>query len=345
LKILIDAMGGDNAPEQIVLGAVDAAAHTDAELVLVGAGSQILEILSRNGIDTLPKGMEIANAEDVVDMHDDPATVIKKRPQSSMIVGLKMLADDLGDAFVSAGSTGALLTAATLIVKRCKGIRRAALGPVLPTKTGKCVLMDCGANAECTPEFLLQFAAMGSFYAETALGVEKPRVALLNIGVEDTKGGTLQKEAYALLKAAGESGRINFIGNLEAREALLGGADVLVSDGFSGNVLLKTVEGTALFLSGMIRNMFKKNLLTKIAALICNGGIRDFKKMLDYRETGGTAFIGLKKPVIKAHGSSDRRAIETAIYLAIETVRADLASRISQAAELMTPAKENGNVQ
>ncbi len=345
MKILIDAMGGDNAPEQIVLGALDAASHTDAEIVLVGAGSEILKTLKANGVDTLPQGMEIANAEDVVDMHDDPASVIKKRPQSSMVVGLKMLADDAGDAFISAGSTGALLTAATLLVKRCKGVRRAALGPVLPTKTGKCVLMDCGANAECTPEFLLQFACMGAFYAETMLGIEKPRVALLNIGVEDTKGGSLQKDAYALLKAAGESGRLNFIGNLEAREALLGGADVLVADGFSGNVLLKTVEGTALFLGGKIREMFKKNLLTKLSALCCRSGIRDFKKMLDYRETGGTAFVGLRKPVIKAHGSSDRLAIEHAVYQAVDAVKANLAARISENADMMTVAKETEHVQ
>ena len=340
MKILIDAMGGDNAPEQIVLGAMDASAHTDAEIVLVGDGSGILEVLKANGVETLPEGMEIANAEDVVDMHDDPATVIKKRPNSSMVVGLKMLAEDGGDAFISAGSTGALLTAATLLVKRCKGVRRAALGPVLPTKTGKCVLMDCGANAECTPEFLLQFACMGSFYAETMLHIEKPRVALLNIGAEDTKGGSLQKDAYALLQEAGKSGKLNFIGNLEARETMLGGADVLVADGFSGNVLLKTVEGTALFLSGKIRELFTKNLLTKLAALCCKDGLRDFKKMLDYRETGGTAFVGLKKPVIKAHGSSDRRAIENAVYQAAEAVKADLASRISENAELMTAAKE-----
>ncbi|MDO4845951.1 MAG: phosphate acyltransferase PlsX [Oscillospiraceae bacterium] len=344
MKILIDAMGGDNAPEQIVLGALDAAGKTDADIVLVGAGSEILKILKLNGVETLPQGIEIANAEDVVDMHDDPASVIKKRPQSSMIVGLRMLAAGEGDAFISAGSTGALLTAATLLVKRCKGVRRAALGPVLPTKTGKCVLMDCGANAECTPEFLLQFACMGSFYAETLLKIEKPRVALLNIGAEDTKGGTLQKEAYALLKAAKENGTLNFIGNLEARDALLGSADVLVADGFSGNVLLKSVEGTAIFLGGKIKELFMKNALTQLAALFIRGGLRDFKKLLDYRETGGTVFIGLQKPVVKAHGSSDRRAIENAIYQAIETVKADLPARISENAEMMLTAKEKGNV-
>ena len=345
MKILIDAMGGDNAPEQIVLGALDAAGKTDAEIVLVGAGSEILKVLKASGIQTLPQGMEIANAEDVVDMHDDPATVIKKRPQSSMIIGLNMLSEGNGDAFISAGSTGALLTAATLLVKRCKGVRRAALGPVLPTKTGKCVLMDCGANAECTPEFLLQFACMGSFYAETLLKIEKPRVALLNIGTEDTKGGSLQKEAYALLKAAGESGKLNFIGNLEARDALLGLADVLVADGFSGNVLLKTVEGTALFLASKIKQMFMKNAFTKLAALFCRSGLRDFKKMLDYREIGGTEFIGLRKPVVKAHGSSDRRAIENAVYQAAAAVKADLASRITENAEMMTASKETGHVQ
>ena len=342
MRILVDAMGGDHAPSQIVLGALDARKSQDTEIILVGRGEEILQALKEAGIQDLPQGVSIANAEDVVDMHDDPATVIKKRPESSMIVGLRMLANGEADAFVSAGSTGALLTAATLIVKRIRGIRRAAMGPVIPTATGNCVLIDCGANAECTPEFLLQFATMGSVYAKEVLGKSNPTVALLNIGTEDTKGGTLQKDAYALLTAAGNSGRINFIGNIEARDVPLGGADVVVSDGFTGNILLKSIEGTAKFMAGMMKDMFKKNILTMIAALFCKGGINAFKKKMDYRETGGTVFIGIKKPVVKAHGSSDRRAIECAIRQARVAAENNIAQRIAAA---LATDEEKANVE
>ena len=307
MRILVDAMGGDNAPDQIALGA----------------------------------GVEIANADDVVDMHDDPATVVKKKKDSSMVVGLTMLKEGGGDAFVSAGSTGALLSAATLIVRRVKGIRRAAMGPQIPTKTGReCVLIDCGATADCTPEFLLQFAFMGSYYAEKVLGIENPRVALLNIGAEDSKGGELQKAVYPLLKQAGEAGKINFTGNIEARDVPLGGADVVVSDGFSGNILLKGIEGTALFMASMMKDMFKKNILTKLAALLCMDGVKAFKKKMDYRETGGTALIGLNKPVIKAHGSSDALAIRNAIRQAIGAVEADVAGTLAANIDHMVVPKE-----
>ena len=300
MRILVDAMGGDNAPDQIALGAIQAAKDFNCEVVLVGRGEAILRALKDQGIETLPKGVEIANADDVVDMHDDPATVVKKKKDSSMVVGLNMLKEGGGDAFVSAGSTGALLSAATLTVRRVKGIRRAAMAPQIPTKTGReAVLIDCGATADCTPEFLLQFAFMGSYYAEKVLGIENPRVALLNIGAEDSKGGELQKAVYPLLKQAGETGAINFTGNIEARDVPLGGADVVVADGFSGNILLKGIEGTALFMASMMKNMFKKNVLTKLAALLCMDGVKAFKKKMDYRETGGTALIGLSKPVIK----------------------------------------------
>ena len=340
MRILVDAMGGDNAPDQIALGAIQAAKDFGCEAVLVGRGEAILQALKDQGIETLPKGVEIANADDVVDMHDDPATVVKKKKDSSMVVGLTMLKEGGGDAFVSAGSTGALLSAATLIVRRVKGIRRAAMGPQIPTKTGReCVLIDCGATADCTPEFLLQFAFMGSYYAEKVLGIENPRVALLNIGAEDSKGGELQKAVYPLLKQAGEAGKINFTGNIEARDVPLGGADVVVSDGFSGNILLKGIEGTALFMASMM-DMFKKNLLTKLAALLCMDGVKAFKKKMDYRETGGTALIGLNKPVIKAHGSSDALAIRNAIRQAIGAVEADVAGTLAANIDHMVVPKE-----
>ena len=341
MRILVDAMGGDNAPDQIALGAIQAAKDFGCEAVLVGRGEAILQALKDQGIETLPKGVEIANADDVVDMHDDPATVVKKKKDSSMVVGLTMLKEGGGDAFVSAGSTGALLSAATLIVRRVKGIRRAAMGPQIPTKTGReCVLIDCGATADCTPEFLLQFAFMGSYYAEKVLGIENPRVALLNIGAEDSKGGELQKAVYPLLKQAGEAGKINFTGNIEARDVPLGGADVVVSDGFSGNILLKGIECTALFMASMMKDMFKKNLLTKLAALLCMDGVKAFKKKMDYRETGGTALIGLNKPVIKAHGSSDALAIRNAIRQAIGAVEADVAGTLAANIDHMVVPKE-----
>ena len=341
MRILVDAMGGDNAPAAAALGAIRAAEALGTEVVLVGRGEEILKALADHQIQTLPKGVEIANADDVVDMHDDPATVLKKKPQSSMVVGLQMLRDGGGDAFVSAGSTGALLSAATLTVRRVKGIRRAAMGPVIPTKAGGgAVLIDCGANAECTPEFLLQFAFMGSYYAEKVLGIENPRVALLNIGAEDSKGGELQKAVYPLLKQAGETGAINFTGNIEARDVPLGGADVVVADGFSGNILLKGIEGTALFMASMMKNMFKKNVLTKLAALLCMDGVKAFKKKMDYRETGGTALIGLSKPVIKAHGSSDALAIRNAIRQAIGAVEADVAATLAANMDHMVIPKE-----
>ena len=340
MRILVDAMGGDNAPAAAALGTIRAAEALGTEVVLVGRGEEILKALADHQIQTLPKGVEIANADDVVDMHDDPATVLKKKPQSSMVVGLQMLRDGGGDAFVSAGSTGALLSAATLTVRRVKGIRRAAMGPIIPTATGSVMLIDCGATADCTPEFLLQFAFMGSYYAEKVLGIENPRVALLNIGAEDSKGGELQKAVYPLLKQAGEAGAINFTGNIEARDVPLGGADVVVADGFSGNILLKGIEGTALFMASMMKDMFKKNVLTKLAALLCMDGVKAFKKKMDYRETGGTALIGLSKPVIKAHGSSDALAIRNAIRQAIGAVEADVAATLAANMDHMVIPKE-----
>ena len=235
-----------------------------------------------------------------------------------MVVGLRMLAEGKGDAFVSAGSTGALLSAATLLVKRVKGIRRAALAPVVPTGKGGAVLIDCGATAECTPEFLLQFAFMGSYYAERVLGRPEPKVGLLNIGAEPSKGTELQQEAYQLLKKAGEEGRINFTGNVEAREAVEGAVDVIVSDGYSGNIFLKTMEGAGLFLGREIKKMFLKSLKTKIAAVLVKDELKEFKKLMSADEVGGTALIGISKPVVKAHGSSDAYAIRNAIRQAMD---------------------------
>ena len=332
MKIILDAMGGDRAPEAPVLGALQAAKDFGTQIILVGRGEAILEVMKKNGYDTLPDGVEIANAEDVVDMHDDPATVLHKRKNSSMVIGLKLLADGQGDAFVSAGSTGALLTGATLLVKRVKGIRRAAMGPALPNKAGgKTVLLDCGANAECTPEFLLQFGLVGSLYAKKTLGMENPRVGLLNIGTEDSKGTPLQKEAYALLQNAAEKGLLNFIGNIEGRDVLLGEVDVVVCDGFSGNVLLKSIEGTAYFMGRLMKHkIFKRNFLSMIGYLFCKKGVDQVMGMMDYREIGGTQFLGIKKPVIKAHGSSDARAFRNAVRQAMTAAQSDISGELEQ---------------
>ena len=344
MKIILDAMGGDHAPEAPVLGAIEAAKTWGSQITLVGRGDEILAVMKKNGIETLPDGMEIAHTDDVVDMHDDPANVVRKRKNSSMIVGMKMLSEGQGDAFVSAGSTGALLSGATLVVKRVKGIRRAAMGPAMPNKAGgKTVICDCGANAECTPEFLLQFGLVGTLFAKKNLGVENPRVGLLNIGTENTKGTPLQKEAYALLTNAHNQGLINFIGNVEGREVLLGGVDVVVCDGFSGNVLLKTIEGTAMFMGSLLKRMFKKNLASKIGYLLCKSGVGDLMKMMDYREIGGTQFLGIKKPVIKAHGSSDALAFRNAIRQAEAAAKADFSAELEEGLKALAAAKENAD--
>ena len=341
MKIILDAMGGDNAPMAPVLGAIEAAKLYGSQITLVGRGEEILNVLKQNGIETLPDGIEIANAEDVVDMHDDPANVIRKKSGSSMVVGLKMLSEGQGDAFISAGSTGALLTGATLIVKRLKGIRRAAMGPAMPNKAGgKTVILDCGANAECTPEFLLQFGLVGSLHAKATYGIENPKVGLLNNGTEESKGTPLQKEAYGLLKQASDKGLINFVGNVEARDVPLGAVDVVVCDGFAGNVLLKSIEGTAMFMGSLMSKMFKKNLLSKLAAAMVMKDIKAFKKLLDYREIGGTQFLGIQKPVIKAHGSSDEVAFRNAIRQAEEAVCHSFSQQLEEG---LAALKEIGN--
>ena len=345
MKIILDAMGGDHAPQAPVMGAVEAVKKYGSQITLVGRGEEILSVLRENGIADLPKGLEIANADDVVDMHDDPAAVIHKRKNSSMVVGLKMLADGQGDAFISAGSTGALLTGATLLVKRVKGLRRAAMGPAMPNKAGgKTIIVDCGANAECTPEFLLQFGLVGSLHAKKSLGIKNPRVGLLNIGTEDSKGTPLQKEAYGLLKAASEQGIINFIGNIEGRDVLLGEVDVVVCDGFSGNVLLKSIEGTAYFMGSLMKHkIFKRNIFSMIGYLFCKPGVDEVMKMMDYREIGGTQFLGIKKPVIKAHGSSDALAFRNAVRQAEEAAKANAAEELAEELAKLSQAKETGH--
>ena len=344
MKIILDAMGGDFAPEAPVLGAIEAAKTYGAQITLVGRGEEILEVLKKHNIENLPEGMEIAHADEVVDMHDDPANVIRKKKNSSMVVGLRMLSEGQGDAFVSAGSTGALLSGGTLIVKRVKGIRRAAMAPSMPTKTGgKVIICDCGANAECTPEFLLQFGLVGSLYAKKTFGVENPKVGLLNIGTEDTKGTQLQKDAYALLTKAAEQGLLNFVGNVEARSVPLGEVDVVVCDGFSGNVLIKTIEGTAMFFGSLMKHkIFKRSILSKIGYLFGKKGVDDVMKMMDSREIGGTQFLGIKKPVIKCHGNSDAYAFRNGIGQAIRAAEGNSTDELEAALAQLKSVEEMG---
>lgn len=329
MKIIIDAMGGDFAPAAPVEGALQALEKFDAEIVLTGREEDIRAELERLGFKEVPKGITIVNAREVIEISDDAATAFKKKKDSSMTVGLTMLRDGEGDAFISAGSTGALFSGATLLVKRIRGLRRAALAPVIPTYAGNAVLIDSGANADCTSEYLLQFAYLGSFYASRVMGLEKPRVALLNIGAEKEKGDALRLETYERLMEAHERGDINFIGNIESKEAVLGGCDVIVADGFSGNVLLKTIEGTAKFMSNNLKKLFKTNLKTKLAYLLLKKEFVEFRRLLDPNRVGGTPILGIAKPVLKAHGSANAEAFCNAVGQAVKEAKSGIAEDIA----------------
>lgn len=330
MKIIVDAMGGDNAPDEIVKGALNAIPELGVEIVLCGRGEDILRALERMGHSEIPRGVEIVNASETIDMDDDPATVIRTKKNSSLSVGLTLLRDNHGSALVSAGSTGAILSGATLIVKRVRGIRRAALAPVIPNAAGGFILIDSGANAECTPEYLLQFAFMGSYYARDVLKAGSPRVGLLNNGAEPSKGQQLQLEAYKLLMKAGDEGDINFIGNVEAKDVMKGICDVVVCEGFSGNVLLKSLEGMATFMMSEIKSIYKTNIITKISALLIKKQLLSLRAKMNPDSIGGTIMLGISKPVIKAHGSSNAAAITSAIQQAANAVNFDVASRMQE---------------
>lgn len=343
MKIIVDAMGGDNAPLEIVRGALDANRKLGVGIILVGRSEEILKAVETCGEKTLPAGMEIKGATEVVEMSDDPAFAFKRKKDSSLTVGLTLLRDGVGDAFVSAGSTGALLSGATLVVKRIHGIRRAAMAPQVPCTGGHFVLCDCGANTECPAEYLLQFAFLGNYYAKRVMGIENPRVALLNIGVEEEKGDTLRHEALTVLKTAGEEGRIHFIGNIEATDAMMGGADVVVTDGFTGNIMLKSIEGTGKMAASAIKEMFFRSWKNQLAAFLVKNDFLSVKRLMDSREIGGTAFLGISKPVIKAHGSSDARAIRNAIRQARDFTASGFIDDVEKNIEYMTIAEPAGN--
>ncbi|MCC8073823.1 MAG: phosphate acyltransferase PlsX [Clostridiales bacterium] len=324
MKIIVDAQGGDNAPLEIIKGAMLAVDEYDVDIALVGNKNEIDKCVKENNI-TL-KRTEIVHASETVTMHDDAKAVLKAKPDSSMAVGFRLLNEGRGDAFVSAGNTGAITVGATLITKRIKGVKRPAIASVMPSANKPILLMDCGANAECRAEFLYQFGLMGSLYMEHILKYKNPRVALANNGTEDTKGTPTVKEAYALMKKA----PYNFIGNIEGRQIPFGDADVIVANGFTGNLILKTYEGVAKVLMNGIKNAFMKNTLSKISYLGVKSGIDEMKTQFDYKEYGGAVLLGVKKPVIKAHGSADARTFKNAVKQAVWFLENDLINEIEK---------------
>lgn len=323
MVILLDAMGGDNAPDATIKGAVKAIDQIKAKLILIGnediIKSKIKEFYNKD-ISEISDRLEIRNATETIEMEDVPTQAIKRKKDSSMVVGFNMLKTGEGDVFISAGNSGALLTGATLLVGRIKGVDRPALAGILPAYKSRLVLMDCGSNTNCKPINLLQFAQMSSIYLKTTLGVENPRVGLLNIGTEETKGNELTKESYKLLKEKSEELGINFIGNVEGRDAFSGSVDIVVTDGFTGNIFLKAVEGLGKFVKRSLTESLKKNILSKIAVLPSLPAIKRFSKTVDYKEYGGALFLGVNKPVVKAHGSSDEKLFEFTIKQAEQFV-------------------------
>ncbi len=305
INIVVDAMGGDNAPGAVVEGCIRAADEFGVHITLVGDEPTIKGCLGDYNGDKI----SIVHTTEIIDCDDDPAKSIRTKKDSSIVVGMNLVAQGKGDAFVSAGSSGAVVSGATLIVKRIKGIRRVALGTVIPSDNKPTLLLDCGANADCTPEFLQQFAIMGDAYMRAVYQIRKPTVSLLNNGAEEHKGSLLYKESHQLLKQTD----VNFIGNIEARDILSGKSDVVVVDGFAGNVFLKSVEGMASFFSKKLKKVFKKNILSMLSAIAVSGGIKDMKKSFDYTEHGGAPILGAKSVVIKAHGSSNAKAFYNAI--------------------------------
>lgn len=307
MKVIVDAYGGDNAPLEILKGTRLAIDELGVSAVLTGDEKALRELATKEKISL--GGMEFFHAPLVMPVEAEPTELLKTYADSSMAVGFKLLAEGGGDAFVSAGSTGAVVVGGTLIVKRVKGVKRPALGTVIPTVDGCYLLMDIGANTQCRPEMLYQFATMGSIYMDRVMSCKYPRVGIVNIGTEETKGLELQIEAGKLLSESD----LNFIGNIESRELPLGGCDVAVTDGFTGNIVLKLTEGMGKMMSGEVKSMLMQSTRTKLAAMLLLKALRGFKAKLDYTEYGGAPLMGTAKPVIKAHGSSNAKAFKNAI--------------------------------
>lgn len=324
MKIIVDAFGGDNAPLEILKGCADAVRELDIDILLTGDETIIRRVAEENAISL--DRMEIAHTESVITMEDHAGEIMKSKSDSSMALGLKKLAAGEGDAFISAGNSGALIVGATLIIKRIKGIKRVAFSPVIPKKEGFFMLIDSGANVDCKPEMLQQFGIMGSIYMNKVLGVKDPRVALANIGTEEHKGGELQHEAFQLLKNA----PVNFVGNIEAREIPYDAGDVIVADGFTGNCILKLYEGVAMCMMGLIKDIFTKNLKNKIAASLILPDMKELKKHMDYNEYGGAPIMGASKPVFKAHGDSKAKTFKNALRLTKAYVEGNVVDEITR---------------
>lgn len=327
MKIIVDAFGGDNAPLEILKGCADAVAEYGINILLVGSKRKIEKIANENKI--LLYHMEIYDVEDVITNEDDPSDIMKNKNECTMAQGLKLLAQEKGDAFISAGNSGALVMGATFIIKRIKGIKRCAFAPIIPKNNGFFMLIDCGANVECRPEMLKQFGVMGSIYMNKVMKIKNPRVGLVNVGTEEHKGGDFQHEAYKKLKES----KLNFVGNIEARDVPMDAAEVVVTDGFTGNIILKLFEGVALTLMGKIKEVLNSNLKTKIAGLMILPEMKNLKKQIDYNEFGGAPIIGLTKPVFKAHGNSNAKTFKNAIRLTIDYVNGKVVDEIKSVLE------------
>lgn len=309
MRIILDAMGGDNAPDATIKGAIKAIEEIESEIILVGneeiINSKIKEFYGKENIAEITDRVKIHNTTETIEMEDIPTQAIKQKKDSSMVVGFNLLKHEEGDVFISAGNSGALLTGATLLVGRIKGVDRPAMAPMLPSYKKGLLLMDAGANTNCKPLNLLQFAQMANIYLKKIHNIEKPVIGLLNIGTEETKGNELIRESYQLIKEKAKEYDMNFIGNVEGREAFTGEIDAIITDGFTGNVFLKTVEGLGKFVKKSLTENLKRNVFTTLGAIPAMPAIKKFAKSMDYKEYGGALFLGVKKPIVKAHGSSD----------------------------------------
>lgn len=324
MKIAVDAFGGDHAPLAVIQGAVDAVAELGVEIILTGNEAEIRKTAAEHYLSL--NGIEISHTDDVIAVEDDPSEILKSHKDSSLGRALQLVASGEAEAMVSAGSSGALVYGSSLIVKRIKGVKRAAIATVIPCEGGKYLLIDSGANVECRPEMFNQFGVLGSAYMKAVLNVKDPKVGLLNIGAEETKGHDLEIEANRLMQKA----PYHFIGNVEPRDVPLGACDVVVTDGFSGNIVLKLSEGLGKMFSNSLKAIFKKNFVSMFGALCVKKGISEFKRGFDYTEYGGAMLLGISKPVIKAHGSSDAKAIKNAIRQAKISVDSRVIDHISE---------------
>ncbi len=326
MKIIVDAFGGDNAPLEIIKGAAEAKAELGADIILTGDEEIIRKVSADNGISL--DGIEIVHAPDVFTNNDQPTSIrTKAKADTSLAVGFRLLKEGAGDAFLSAGNSGAIGAGSMFIVKRIKGVQRVAFAPVIPNMTGKFMLIDSGINTDVRPKVLQQFALMGSVYMNKVMGVENPRVGLANVGTEEHKGDELRQKTYKLL----QNTPVNFVGNVEGRDIPMDGADVVVCDGFTGNLIIKTYEGVALALLGKIKGIFTKSLKNKLAAALVLGDMKQMKKEFDLDEFGGTAVLGCSKPVFKAHGNAKAKTIKNAIRVCMDYVSSDIITTVSEA--------------